>query len=727
MPDSRITPFYGAGMKLPPDPGRPTAWGYFLAALLISSVTSPSTAQEVEQPDPVQEVPGTRDGAPSANTEDGVGAGRGRVFEPAYFERYAPRNALDMVEQIPGFSISGGGGGRGLGQASQNVLVNGERLSSKSESASDQLQRIPAGDVVRIEIVNGTTLDIPGLTGDVANVVVESSGASGQFRYTAGFRLHNTEAQLFGGEASLSGTSGNLDYTVAISNENNRFGADGLTRITDATDALIELQETQFSGGFDNPTLATNFTWRPASGLIANLNLSYGEDFFFRDSPETGVPIEGPRRFRTVSEREDGPEYEIGGDVEFGLGPGRLKLIGLERFERDNYESELVDQFDDGFEPQGDRFERISEAGERIGRFEYGWPMWSADWQLSGEAAFNRLNRDAALFVLEDEVFVPIAFPGGSGEVTEDRYEGSLSYSRQVTPGLGVQLVAGAEYSKLEQTGSLANARAFIRPKGSASLAWNPSDDFNASLELEREVGQLSFGAFLASVELDEENENEGNNQLVPFQAWDLTLELNKTFAPWGSAQLELRRTWFEDFVDFFPLPGGGEARGNIGGATRFQAELNATVKFDPIGWTGAQLQIEGEREWSDVVDPFTGLGRPFSSSGIDELELDFRQDIFGTDWAYGSGLFTFDPAPYSRLFETGRGYEGPVFLDVFVENKDVFGLTARVTAGNILGARNFFTRTVFAGPRPDAEILFIEDRDQRIGPTFRFSLSGNF
>jgi hypothetical protein len=138
------------------------------------------------------------------NVADGTGQGRGTVYEPAYFAQFAPRNALDMVARIPGFVITEErGSARGLGQASQNVLINGERLSSKSDSARDQLQRIPANDVVRIEIVDGTVLDIPGLTGQVANVVIQRAGSSGQFRYTTGFRAHNTKAQLYGGEISL--------------------------------------------------------------------------------------------------------------------------------------------------------------------------------------------------------------------------------------------------------------------------------------------------------------------------------------------------------------------------------------------------------------------------------------------------------------------------------------------------------------------------------------------
>ncbi len=670
-----------------------------------------------------------REEAPESEAPSGQSQGA-RVFEPAYFEQFAPRNALDMVSRIPGFSISGGNdqGQRGLGQASQNVLVNGERFSSKSDSLRDQLSRIPASDVVRIELVDGNTLDVPGLTGVVANVVYANNGASGQFRWNTGFRAHNTEAQLYGGEISITGSEGALDYTVSLSNENNRFGADGPILITGADGSLIEEQYSQFSGGFDNPKLSTNFTYDFGGDIIGNLNLSYGEDFFFVNGTEDAVSPLGPNRFQENGRKENGPQYEIGADFEFPLGPGRLRLIGLERFERDNFSSFLIDTFDDGSNPIGSRFLQTNGIGERIGRFEYGWNMLSSDWQLSGEAAFNRLDRTSSLFVLDSTgEFVELDFPAGTGGVTEDRYEGSLSFSRQLSPTLSMQAIGAMEFSRIEQTGSAANSRSFQRPKGSLATTWKPSEDFDVSLTLARRVSQLSFGDFLASVSLDTDNENGGNNELVPYQSWNVELEANKTLGPWGSIKLEARQAWFEDFIDWFPLDNGGEARGNIGDAERFHLQATATVNLGPIGVPGARIDIRAVERWMNVTDPFTGEDRSFSYDQEGFVDIDFRHDIPDTDWAWGSSLFSQDNAPYARRYETGRQWEGPVFMNLFIEHKDVLGLTVQARAGNILGARNKMYRTVFETSRPDGDIAFREVMDRRIGPIFRFTVSGDF
>ena len=674
--------------------------------------TVPAYAQDDQQP------------APAAANGDA------QVFEPAYFAQFAPRNALDMVDRIPGFSISGGNdqGQRGLGQATQNVIVNGERLSSKSESVRDQLRRVPATDVVRIEILDGNATSIPGLTGQVANVVYTSNGASGQFEWTTGFRPHNTEAQLFGGEISVIGSSGALDYTVSLSNENNRFGADGPVSITDRDGALIESQYSKLSGKFDNPKISTAFSYDFGGDVTANLNLSYGSDFFSRKEPETAIDSAGVTRTREALVEEDGPEYELGGDIQFPFGPGSLKLILLERFERDNYSSSVIDRLSDDSPPRGFRFEQTNGAGERIGRLEYDWKLWGADWQLSGEAAFNRLDRRSRLFELAPGgEFVQLAFPQGNGGVTEDRYDASLSISRSLSSTLSVQVIGAMEFSTIEQTGFAANSRSFKRPKGSFAATWKPRDDFDISVTLAKRVSQLSFGDFLASVSLNNDNQNGGNNELVPYQSYNVEIEANKTFGAWGSLKLEARKAWFEDFIDWFPLPGGGEARGNIGDADRLHLQANATINLDPLGFRGARVDLEVVKRDMNVIDPFTGLNRPFSYDQEGSFEIDFRHDVPGTDWAWGANLDHFDQAPYARRFEIGREWEGKVFGSLFIEHKDVLGLTVRARANNLLGARDYFQRTVFDGPRPEGAVRFEEYRSRRIGPIFRLTVSGDF
>lgn len=653
-----------------------------------------------------------------------------RVFEPEYFERYAPRNALDMLEQVPGFLLQGGGGGggRGFGQADENVLVNGQRLSSKSDSAQDQLRRIPASKVIRIEIVDGTALDIPGLTGQVANVIVESGGISGQFTWEGAVRTTEVDPEWYGGEISISGSTGALDFTIALENNNNRFGGTGPSIFADGLGDLIERRHVVRVGASDLPRISTALGYDFGNGTIANLNAYFGHTFFERVEDEDRQLADGSQIARINSRRGSTPEYEISGDVSFPLGAGRLKLIGLEAYDEEGTRNVLIDTAGSTGISSGDRFVQEGGEGERIGRFEYNWPMLGGDWQLAGEAAFNRLDLDGRLFDIDEQGNLSeIAFPSGTGGVTEDRYETILSYSRQLTDKLALQASFGGEYSKIEQTGSAANSRTFQRPKGSLSLAWQPEEGFDISLGIERRVGQLSFGDFLAQIELDENNENAGNNQLVPSQTWEIVAEISKTLGKWGTTTLFIEQRWIDDFTDIIPLAGGGESRGNIDKARRTEIEWTTTLRLDPAGWRGAQLDIRLEYEEGEVRDPLTGRIRDFSGGRDREVELDFRHDIPGSQWAYGGSYEYNRERPILRLSQVRLPRDLPNRLSAFVEHKDVFGLTVNLEAANLLSARDEEFRTVFDGPRTDGLILFTEDRSFREGPIFRFNVSGNF
>src|SRR5262249_2393366 len=137
------------------------------------------------------------------------------------------------------------------------------------------------------------------------------------------------------------------------------------------------------------------------------------------------------------------------------------------------------------------------------------WDMLGGTFELDAEAAFNRLDQVAHFFTLDPSgALVETPLPGSSGGVSEDRYESILTHNRTLRPGLTLQVGVGGEYSKL---GSGSLVRNYGRPKGSISLAWAPQAGTALTFKLARTVGQLTFGDFLASVNLAQNNGNAGN------------------------------------------------------------------------------------------------------------------------------------------------------------------------------------------------------------------------
>lgn len=108
-------------------------------------------------------------------------------------------------------------------------------------------------------------------------------------------------------------------------------------------------------------------------------------------------------------------------------------------------------------------------------------------------------------------------------------------------------------------------------------------------------------------------------------------------------------------------------------------------------------------------------------------ISLGLRHDVPATNWAWGGDVEYSHYQPSYRRNQTDKVWEGPVWASVFVEHKDVLGLTVRASIRNIANARSRRDRTAYTGVRGESPVSFIEERDRLIGPIFSFSVRGKF
>lgn len=686
---------------------------------LLCSAAAPAFAQQADEPEETAPPPeATEPAAPQG----------ARTYTPQDFARFAPRNALDMLGNVPGFAIEGGDTERrGLGQATGNVLINGERWVGKSTDIFTELRRISVSRIVRIEIVDGATLNISGLSGPVANVVTASRGLSGNFVYRPQIRARRTPARLTNGEISISGPLGrSSEFSLSLRNDSFRNGNAGPEFVFTPDGTLLDLRDEVLFVNGDQPRLSGSFRRNFGDGSVLNLNAAAG--IFHLDADETS-PRSSPERLRELHEQEREYNYEFGGDYELGLGGGRLKLIGLRRFEHSPFEQTLTETFADGRPTFGQRFTQTADETETIGRAEYRWRGGRSDWQVSLEGALNRLDIENALFELNPAgEFVNVPFPNSAATVEEKRAEAMITWGRPLSSELTLQASAGGEYSELSQTGAGGLTRTFWRPKGFVNVAWRPSEGLDISARIERAVGQLNFFDFVASANVSGGTQNAGNANLVPPQWWAAQVQATRNFGRWGNATARLYGRLIEDIVDVIPIGANGQSPGNLDErASVYGIQWTSTLNFDPLGWRGAKLDANLQLQKTSLTDPLTGLRRPINENMTRQIELNLRHDVPGTDWAWGAGFFQFRQSSGFRLDQRFRFVDTPGNLGLYVEHKDVFGLTVRASVDNLLGTNESFTRVFFDGRRnaTNSNILFTEARDRFYGPIFTLTISG--
>ena len=714
-----------------------TASALSIAASLC--VAAPALAQEQAQPVSVQPV--------NANA-----SAQAQVFEPSYFARFAPKTAVDMVQNIPGFTISGNDDDeRGFGQAKQNVLINSRRVSGKSNDAKTALSRISAESVVRIEIVDGATLNIPGLSGQVANVIAKVTAFSGTWNIEPQFR-ENLQPSWFRGGVSANGkTEDGWSWSAQLNAMEIHNGHDGPGIITSGAGAPLDLRREGFHGEGNEPDMAATLTYEAKDGAIANMNLALRNlDFEGREdsyrNPVGGSPY---ARYSTVGEKETGGE--LGADYEFDLGPGRLKLIALHRYEEgdDLVTIESYDNAGGYIAGSGERVLEHEEEGESIVRAEYGFAAFGGDLHFAGESAFNFLDLATGYGtrgVGGEYTLDPL--PGGNARVEERRAETNVTYSRKLGDAWSLQGSLGVEYSELSQTGAGGLTREFVRPKGFLSLVWKADPTLDVNVKVERKVGQLDFGDFLSSVDIQSNNQSAGNVDLVPEQSWIFSSEINKTLGAWGAVKLAGEFHMIEDVVDLVPIDvnglpvrdpsqnlaaiaGGGV--GNVDEAWAYSITGSGTLKLDPIGLKGVQLEASYRYRDSELDDPLTGTPREISWAPQTTASASIRWDIPETTWALVGGIEEYRDYAGYRLDQVAWRWDAPSVNFVSIENKDVFGMKVRLQAVNLNDTSENYKRIVYqsagAGlPRLRTNgVDFVEERYRTFGPMVRVSVSGTF
>jgi len=421
------------------------------------------------------------------------------VYTPDYFTQFVPQTAADMVARLPGFEIRGGGGDeRGFGQASLNILINSRRPSSKSSGANQILGRIPASNVERIEIVDGASLNIPGLSGQVANIIAKTGELSGSWEYAIRWE-EGSQPQLGDGEINVSGKRGNLEAVASLDFGQFIFTEDGDETFFDGDDNVIQDRQEKTGFNTQRPRANVNLTLLRDNGHIANLNLS-GErrntniSVFESFDDQTNPALSGDSEELNGSDRDT---YEISGDYSLSaplIGrDGQLKFIALHRGVNFDFQSQFL--FNNGDTGESNTlFLREDEEREYIGRVEY--RNLSRSWALSDKT--------------------------------------------------NIQASVGAEFSVIDVPTSGEDSRSFFRPKGLLSASHKLNESWTVRGQVERKVGQLNFGTFVSSVSLTNDTETQGNDEIFPEQSWEAELEIQKQ----DTTGLSGRATVFYELIE---------------------------------------------------------------------------------------------------------------------------------------------------------------------------------
>lgn len=654
-------------------------------------------------------------------------AGTGQqVYPAAFFAPFSPANALEIAERVPGFVLEEVEEDiRGFSQSAGNVVINGQRPSSKSDSIEVILARIPANRVLRVEVGSGERFGSEySAKAQVLNLILsEAGGVAGTVEASA--RRDFTGRLLPAGNASALLKRGRSTFNVAASLTSQQSSDEGVDIITAQPGGnLRERREKVNRVKEPNGSLSASWAHDDGANRSAHINTRYSRIRFALDQTNDVFPVAAPARNDTLTQRYRRRDFEIGGDITRPLAGGGIKLIGLvTRRRRDNDDVILLRS--GGSDLGGSEQSLEDRSAESLARLVWnratlgGWSI-----ELGSEAVLNRLESDVGLFTVapggrRSRIDLPI----DQAVVREKRAEVFVNVGRPLSSSLRLDLGLTYEASRLTVRGDARADRSlsFLKPK--AILDWRSKGGWHAQLSLSRTVAQLRFEDFISSATLSSEQVNGGNADLVPQRAWELLATIERPILGDGLIKLEVGHNRISKLQDRIPTPEGFDAPGNLGSARQWIARAKADAPLRGLGIKGGRLTLYGSYVSGRVEDPYTLRRRPFSGDSTFLYEIEFRQDL--GKFAWGGEVEGFTHSTTYRRNELDRYSERPG-LDVFIEYRPSARTTINLSVDNVLQARVTRRRSFFAPDRtvPDPNLLEIRYRNRHVLPSLKIKHS---
>ncbi|HEX5182839.1 MAG TPA: TonB-dependent receptor [Allosphingosinicella sp.] len=638
---------------------------------------------------------------------DGVTA-QGNVisYPAAFFAPLRPDTALDMINRLPGFTLDDGSAVRGFGGAAGNVLIDGQRPTSKTDDLVSILRRLPASQVARIDLIRGATpgIDMQGKT-LVANVVLRKaggfSGAAVLGRYTVRQGYRDPDAQVQGAwrkdgrsiEGSLYAFEGHLNTE-----------GNGPHEIRDGSGTLLDRSQTRNS----EPN------WEYKATLAGEMPIAGGRfsaNLTLDAQPQKLTSID---RF-DIAGRQEEHDRQIQNVGELGLHyardlSGRLTLeaVGLQRMSHADLHSDFRTM------AQDQAFRLDNKQSESVGRIVLRWqPSTRLTAEGGGEYADNSLDA-VTRFSIDG---TPVAVPAADVRVHEGRAEAFGTLTWRPATAFSVEAGLRVETSGLASRGDVVASRrlAFAKPRLVAS--WSPDAEDQIRLRVEREVGQLDFNQFVATASLNTTGVVAGNPNLLPQQDWAFETAYERHFWRDGIVSLTLRRLFLSDVIDRAPVfaPSGVfDAPGNIGSGAETDVAATFSLPLGKLRLKGFTLRGTGTWRDSRVTDPTTGAKRLISGQHPVDAELHLTDEIPRWKLNWGFEIFFDARERFFRFDEIDTNRIGGN-ADVYVDYKPRPDLVFRVQVYTL--NRYEADRAVFAGPRGIAPLQSLDIQKRTFGP----------
>lgn len=597
-----------------------------IASSLLGAFPESASGQGVSEEVAGQDVVLSEDGAKT-------------TYFAAFFEQFNPLTLQNMIRRIPGVSIADSAADeerRGLRGSQDAILINGQQIVGKNNGGSSALTQILASQVEYIEIIRGSSSEVQSTTQEIINVVLTEDAKSVMQVQASLLFYDGDDSVRLNPTLIYSSSSAQNNYTVFLRSLQN---ARPWTRDKVTTD--LDGQLVQDSN--ENEQLATHkmratgrFEQNTEAGSRLQLSSYMEGELVNRERREVidvpGVLDSPPMRSDILeADKRDIWTAELSADYSRPLTQGAsITFLGFFNWEEESRDREVLDLFG----PEDvvtTRQARKDTKTESVLRTTYDWTLGQAlGAQVGAEGALNTQQTDFELLTRVGGELVPLPIFNSSGKVTEYRGEVFSTVRWRQTETLNTEFGLAVEASRISQSGiDVESSRFLSYLKPSFNAFWNATPSDRVFFSMIRDVQQLDFLEFVATITDRDQELEAGNPDLRPEKSWDASLGYERGLKN-GAGLISLSGFYrfVEDVSGRTLFQNSISQPGNVGSGSEIGGELELALQFTRLGWWDGTLTTKYLLRDTSVTDPFSGLDRNFDQTPNWEFEVSYRHDV---------------------------------------------------------------------------------------------------
>ncbi|MBT5241792.1 MAG: TonB-dependent receptor [Rhodospirillaceae bacterium] len=661
------------------------------------------------------------------------------TYEASFFTRFNPLSLQDMLQRIPGASISNSvatSERRGLRGNEDAILINGQQITGKDSGGASALQRITANQVLRIEILRGSSSEVQSTTQRIINVILRQDGGD-TLTLTAALPNYTND----GSARPIAGVTyavnePNRNYSIGIAS-NPIYRPWQRTKITSdlsGQDILSSVESEQH----DRYTIQTTGRYEQTFESGSRLQLN-GLGSWLINNRERREVLRDPQQPIAINQLSDSLEIdkrdeftvEISADYSFPLGEAdTVTFLALVNWEKENRDRDVFD-LEPLDEPVIVRQLRQDIRTEAIARGTYDRTFSpTLGGQIGLEGTLNTQKTDFDLSTLVDGALVPLAIFNSDGKVTEYRGEAFSTLRWKPWGTVEAEFGLAVEASRIRQTSVDVNsARSLFFVKPTLNVYWDVTPQNKLFFSVVRDVGQLNFANFVASITSTDQELEAGNPDIKPTKSWDYEVGLEHRLAD-GVGVITGRAfyRYLQDPRGRLSFNGLVSQIGNIGDGEEYGAEGEISIDFTRLGWWDGVLTADYLRRKTSVVDPFDNVSRRFGFTPNWETSFEYRHEIktiidghVSVNYSQFGARFINDIDKQDRLKEGGS-------MTISLEHRLTDNIRINFSSNNFLNRTTIREREILAFAPEGGRVLTGTRRDRsQWGRIYNVFIRGTF